>query len=304
MKNNAFYSMILSILTFSLLTAPVQAGGLSMVNYGEVLVENLSIGGVYSMTQVVNLPLLVSNQSDAPIKVKLSVIKPVGQKVKKGFEPIPDPSWVKIGESMVDIAANGTYSTDVIISIPDRKEYLSKKYHVNIQAQIIPAKTSMVNVALAVEGRLLFTVAPVKQAMASTKAINARLDFNFVPAFIKMSDIPLGEKVPVITPEKVPVQIKNLGKERLMLILSSPNIDQTIATLEPGYEAAPNQDFLSFATDELTVGASTSAPLQVFIEIPAKPEYQGKSYEFIVSASTSGATAGSRYLRVLVSTKK
>jgi len=295
---------VLLLFVAVLCAATVWASGLTISNYGEVLVENLQIGGRYSMTQLVNLPLEVANQSDEPIQVALSVLVPPPKNLKKGFELIPDPGWVKLGQSEVDIPARGTIKTDVVISIPDKKEYLGRKFQVNIEAKTKPSVTSMVNIALAVQGRLLFSISPVKQAGSVATERNVHLDFTFQPGRIVMHDVPLGKKVAVMTPEQMPVQIKNSSREKIALTFSSLDPNQTIASVDEGFTAAPNPEFLTFVSNTLTLAPGAMGPMPAELNIPDEPQFKGKNFEFIVSANTGDTTVGNRYLRILVTTKK
>lgn len=298
-------SLIMLILT-SLITFPMIAAaeGLSMANYGEVLVENLQIGQTYSMTKLVNLPLEINNKSDKSIIIEMSVIKPSKEILKNGFQAIPDTDWVNIGPKEAPIAARGTYQTDVVLSIPDRPEYMNKKFQVDINARMKPPKTSsLMAVTLAVQGRILFTTANVKQVNPAVTT-NVNLGFTIEPALITMKDVPLGKKIPLKAPEQKPIKIKSSTEQKLPIILSSLDPSSTVITLDPGYEACPNPEFVTFPKEEVTLGAKASRVLNAFVELPNDPQYRGKNYIFIVSAQTGAADTGKRYLRVLVSTVK
>jgi len=277
------------------------ADGIAINNYGEVLVENLQIGSQYSMTKLVNLPLIVVNQSPDSSEIKLTVVKPPKEGLKAGFEAIPDVNWVKLEAEEVTIPANGTYRTDVLIKIPDKSAYRGKKYQVNFLAATKPPASGMMTIAMAVQGRMLFTTVPVKQKTVG-ELKTANIDFVFVPARIEVKDVELGKKVEIMAPEQKSTEIKNNSQEKMALNLSSLNISQTVVKLDSGYEAAPQADFLMFKEDEITIKPGATAPFKMILEIPDKPEYQGKNFEFVVSADTGSDTAGKRYLRVLVST--
>ncbi len=292
--------IIILTLFFTSITTPLWAGGLRM-NYAEVLVQNLQIGSNYSMIKLVNLPLKVTNHSDSPIDIQLEILTPKS-KIKEDFEPIPDTAWIELGETLAEVPANGVYETDVKISIPDEEKYLGKKYQVNIKARIKPKGGGM-RLALAVQGRLLFTVAAVKQAGVADKAI-ADLGFVIDPLRVDLTDVLPGKKVEILTEDKKSVTLENPGKKKIRFTLQSLDPKDTVMSIEPGFEACPNPDFLTIKKDEMSVGAGRKKPVKMFIEIPDSPEHKGKKYQFIVSINTGTATSGARYLRIMVSTAK
>ena len=299
MKRSLF-SIILASLSL-VATTFAAADGIAINNYGEVLVENLQIGSQYSMTKLVNLPLVVVNQSPNPSEIKLTVVKPTPEGLKAGFEAIPDISWVKLEAEEVTIPANGTYRSDVLINIPNKSAHLGKKYQVNFLAATKPPVSGAMTIAMAVQGRMLFTIAPVKQKTVG-ELKTANIDFVFEPARVEVKELALGKKVEIMAPEQKPTEIKNRSQEKMVLNLSSLNVSQTVVKPDPGYEATPQADFLTFKEDEITINPGATAPFKMMLEIPDKPEYQGKNFEFVVSADTGNVTAGKRYLRVMVST--
>ncbi len=293
-------ALVLFILPLWLISQTVCAGSLSMNNYAEVLVQNLQIGSSYSMIELVNLPLEIVNKSDEAIDIRIEVVKPA--KAKKDFEPIPNISWIKIAPEKAAIPAQGTYKTDVKISIPDDSKYLGKKYEVNIRASMVPKAKGMVAIALAVQGRLLFTVAAVKQAQP-TGAAKIDMNFNLAPLRVDLKDVKLGKKQEVLVPKDGPVVLQNSGKKEATFVLQSLDPKDTVISIEPEY-VAPSADWLTFEKEEMAVGGGQKKPVKMFVEIPNQPEYAGKNFEFIVCVTTGVANAGKRYLRVMVSTAK
>lgn len=294
---------VLPILALSfMLYSQSWAGGLSMRNYAEIMVENLQVGQEYSMMEIVNLPLEIVNKSDKSIIIEINVYKPGGKKIKKGFEAIPESSWIMIEPKQADIPANGVYSTDVKIKIPDDEKLLGKKFHADIHVRTVSKGKSMLMVALAVQGRLLFTVAPIRKAGKNVKKVN--LNFSSVPARVDMKDVPTGKKVEVLTSDKKQILIKNSSDVKTTMFLQSLDPQKTILTIEPGYEACPQPDFISFKKDEFKVNGKSEKNIKVFIEIPDEAQYKGKKYQFIIAVSTGQKTSGIRYIPVMVTTEE
>ena len=286
-------------LILGLIPGAAWADGLKMENYTEVLVENLQIGSEYSMVKLVNLPLKIINVSDEPIHVALELIVPGEERLKAGFEPIPDTAWINLGNSVVAIAGNSTYLSDVKVLIPDKREYLGKKYEVDIRARILP-QGGFLSIAMAVQGRMLIGVAPVKDARASKK-VAANLAYSMTPDRVELAEVPLGTKIEVLADGK-PVFVKNEGKSNQVFTLASLDSSRISLRLDPGSEPAPSPEFLTFSEEEFKINSNQEKPIQMFLELPDQPEFRGKKYQFVVSVKAGADGNVGRYMRVMVNT--
>jgi hypothetical protein len=296
-KITIFVSFVFILLFFPEFSC---AGGLKM-NYAEVLIQNLQIGSDYSMVEMGNLPLEITNKYYKDIYIQLEVLKPNIKKLKKDFEPIPDTGWININKNIVKILPKETYKTDVKISIPDNVEFLGKKYHVLIRSTVKPQGKG-ISLVLAVQGNLLFSVAPVKKSVSKQPCVD--IGFLINPLRIELDNIQLGKKIEILTSDGKKAILKNPSNKKMKFKLYSLDPKDTVMKIESGYEACPSPDYLTFKREEISIGKGREKPIEMFLEIPDKPEYKGKRFQFLVSVSTGTATSGSRYLRVLVSTAK
>src|SRR5689334_20051382 len=110
-----------------LLARPLWASRGLRTKFAEVSVENLKIGQTVSMAEVVNLPLRVMNTGKDPVDLVVDVIPGNDGEVKKGFERIPDTSWIKLQQSTFTVPPGLEAVTDVIISIPNDKSLLGRR---------------------------------------------------------------------------------------------------------------------------------------------------------------------------------
>lgn len=283
-----------------LFTHQAWSDGLRM-NYAEVAVQNLQIGQKVDLTDLTSFPLEITSRFETPIKLQIRVLQPEKSETKPGYEPIPDPAWVSVGLEKAELVPRGTFKTNILVAIPKNKKYLGKKYHVNLNVRVLPdASGSLIH--LAIQGRLLLTIAPVVQVAPETPR-KANLNFEFLPARIECSNLPLGRPVSITTTGKG-VGLVNHSDKPLHLGLSSLAPKDTVLSLEPGYTGCPEPKWLSFREPSLEIGAQTSRQVEVVLEIPDQPKYRGQRYQFIVAAATGDGMSGVRYLPVLVSTEK
>jgi hypothetical protein len=293
-------SLILMMLNFMTLRADE---GIKM-NYAETILQNLSIGASYNMTGVANLPLKLTNNEDNDQVFELSVIKPSKTgKIKPGYQPIPDPAWVTLREHEVNVKAKSTHSTDVVITIPDDKKLLGKKYQVDIQAKQKPVGHG-VSLSLALRGRLLFSIAPVKLQPAAVERDKVDLNFSITPPRVEVDNIALGKKNNVQDKTQRWLKLKNTGSKATTYYLESLDPKETAISLDPGYESCPNPSFLTFAREKMELKKGEEKPLEMVIQIPDRPEFHGKHYEFLGSVNSGEIKSGRRYFRILVSTEK
>jgi hypothetical protein len=305
MKVGKMICLFVGLLLLPLTSHAAQPGRSALVmNYTEVLVENFQPGVPYNMTQAVNLPLEITNEFDTKITVRIDRMIPPKDYVKKGFEPIPDIKWLELGQDKVDLEPMQTHKTDVRVTIPDNDKYLGKKYQVEIISTIIASNGKATMSSFSIEGRLLFTVAPVRQKFDMTKT-DVNLNFNFIPAArIELKNFPLGYKVE-ITRDRKSVQLENLdGKVKLIGLQS---IDpKTSVAVEPDCQPTDHPEWITFDTAEVSVDGNAKKPARIFLEIPDEPQYRNKRIYFIVAGVTGSGTVsrGLHYLRIVADTQK
>jgi len=272
-------SLVGLILGLMLIPVMTFGEGISLDTYGEVLVENLAIGESYSMMKLINLPYRVNNLSKQSAYLQIQPVKPQSSELKPGFEIIDNLDWINMGNSLVAIAANGTYDTDIVLTIPKDKKYLGKKYQVFLAARFYDPNASLVALSLGVMGRLLFTVAEVEQPLrTNTKSIN--MNYKFVPGLLEMKDVKLGKKIELSTDKHKKIVIKNYGDKKIKGELVSLDPTKTIHKIYKDYEACPNPDFLKFEKTEVIVKGKKEKAIKMWLEIPDKGEFKGKKSQF------------------------
>lgn len=152
MPKGLLFCLLFSALLLAL-SSTVYAGGLT-TTFGEVTVENLRIGEEHSMEKIAEFPLVVQNTSNQEIELKVEVLYPKEGELKTGFAPIPDISWVTLECDHFILGPEEDAKTDVIINIPEDKEYLGAKFQVYLWSHTIGR-----SLGVGLKSRLLFTVA-------------------------------------------------------------------------------------------------------------------------------------------------
>ena len=125
--------------------------------FGKVVLENVPIGKAYSMRRDSKFPLIIKNESDKRVNLKLEVLIPKEGEVQRGYEPLPDYRWITLENNNFTVEPNGEAETDVIIDIPDDRQYLGRKFHV-----FILSCTTGESLGIGLKSKLLFSVGEVK----------------------------------------------------------------------------------------------------------------------------------------------
>ncbi len=126
--------------------------------FGKVALENIPMGVEYSMRKDSKFPLVLENNSDSVVDVKIEVLVPKGDEVQAGYEPIPSTDWIKLEKNSFTIEPNGKAETDIVINIPYKEEYLGRKFHVFIWSHTIGE-----SLGIGIRSKLLFSVGEVRQ---------------------------------------------------------------------------------------------------------------------------------------------
>lgn len=272
--------------------------------FGEIIMENLRLGETYNTREMVNLPLLLTNRGDQKITIFLTVLKPQGAQLRKGYEPIPDTNWIELSTDRMEVEPGAQGAADVIIHVPSDEQYAKRRYQVLIEC----VGKGEGNIAGGVCHGLFFSIAPSQaQVKGDERKIKllANLNYTVLPPKYMLYDFKLGKKQDLAELTEKTFKIINPNDEDYRYRLSSIAIKDSKVTSSLGYEDCPDPSFITFSELELDVPANTVKVVKVFLNIPAKKEYKGKSYMFIIRTELLGQEISvDQYNRVYVTTEK
>jgi len=293
--------MVLSMMILTAITGFADkafAGGLS-TSFGDIFIENLQLGEEYSTKDLINLPLMVKNDSAFTMDMKVEVMIPAKQDLREGFEALPDPSWIRLAKSTFTVQPGGFAETDVFIKIPKDIKLKGKQYQLYLHSYTIPRKDSNISVGLA--SRLSFTVA---EKDGSRKGKNDMGVFVMKPDNLFIIDVEPGKKVDVWKEKSKVLEIFNPNKLECTYRLESISVREAGITLRKGFEEMPVPGFITFAEKTKKVLPRSSEKVYLFINIPNKPEYREKNYMVVIKAvQITGKVAVQVYSNVYVMTK-
>ena len=140
-------TLIMTVVCMFICVAYVYAGGLSTYFVEEKL-ANLKLGKTYSVKEMTKKDLIVTNTTEGvTVDIEISPEKPVDYNLVKGYEPIPDLSWIKIENNYFKaLGPKQSAETDISITVPKDEAYRGKKYQVYIYSHTAGEGTMRIGV--------------------------------------------------------------------------------------------------------------------------------------------------------------
>lgn len=295
-------SIIFIVSTLCCVVAIVYSAISLGTKFATVVLENLQPGGVYNVTKLRNLPLIVINSGDAEVDAAVEIEIPAKDELKEGYEPIPDPSWIKIIPDRFKIAPKEEVRCEVIISIPDDKSLIGKHYQFKIWSHTVGEESFGVGVV----NKMFFsigTLGPESLRMAKMKQALFSVEMDVSPEKIYLT-VPAGKKINIA---------KDLGKA--ITVVNKGNVDIEVKCESVGnivkfpipaeYSFTPDTQWLTFVKDKVKVKKRRMEDVKMILNIPDEEKYYNQKFMFIVKTTPVKPELPMEfYTRVFVTVKK
>lgn len=285
-KIGFFFALGLTMASVTAIPDNLVAGGLR-TQLGEVVIKNLQIGQTYNLRELANLQLIVTNSGETPVDLQMEPLVPDTGELRQGAAAIPDISWIALSQDSFKVGPNQNAISDIVISIPDDDQYLGKKYQVIIWSHTLGG--GLMNVAVGLKSRIIFTTDTIKADIdqLSTRS-TASVDFTMTPGEIYLDNVPLGKRYDIGKEAGITLTVTNNGEREQVFELESRTVGNSSATLTAGYSDTPDAALLSFSEIEFTLPPKGTTTANMYLEFPAKEEYAGKKFMFIIRVHTVG----------------
>lgn len=130
------------------------AAGLS-TKMGDLRVENLAPGRSVDLVAEGAGAYEVTNRGDAAASIAVEPLVPTSETLLEGYEPLPDPSWVRVEPSTHVAPAGTTVSSRIVLALPQDGGLAGRKFQANLWA-----RTTGETVGVGVLSRLRLEFAP------------------------------------------------------------------------------------------------------------------------------------------------
>jgi len=301
--SNGFATIWLFILTLFVATT-LQARGLS-TSLGEVVVENLQVGQTYSLKQLANLHLTVTNNCDDSVALKMDILSPDSTELKKGSRPIPDITWLKLSQGSFVLGPNEIALSDITLSIPDENQYLGKKYQVTIWSHTVGLPGRAMSLGLGLKSRIIFTTDTARApANKIVKSSDASVELVLKPENMFLDDVEPGKMYDPEAQKGSVLTVSNHSGHEQLLRLRSLTVGNSVTALTEGYEDAPDASYLKFSENEFVLPPFGTKEVRVYLDFSRRTEYCDRRFMFVIHAYVVGEKVSAGvYSRVYASVK-
>lgn len=279
--------------------APAQAAvGLS-TRFVDVSLEGLQLGVAYNLRELKKVPYTIKNLSGAAINVRVEVTIPKTAETAKGYEPIPDPSWVQIVPNRFTLAPGQTGFAQVIVQVPADAQYDKRHFHTKIWAT---TEDNPYIVAAGVVSQLKFSTGVGPETLRKQKVQQAMmtLDFDITPQALYLDNLQAGAAYDFEKLKVRPLKVTNRSETELRLgFVSIPWEDRFPLG---DYEKA-DPAWMTFKSTQMAIAPDTISAIQPVIRIPNDPKLYGKKLAFLVKTELVLGVELEYYNRVYVTVK-
>lgn len=278
-------SLIFILLISNLLFAKEARHGLS-TKFTDVILGGLKPGMVYSVKKEQNLPYGVKNMTDHQVEVEVVVEKPGKTALRKGYEPVPDVSWVKVFPAHFELKPGENTNCDVIISIPREERYANRHYQAMLVTQTVEEPNERgVAISFALASRLRFSTGPTPAKVLEDhrKKVLEALKMDLAPFSLFLSELPVGKKIKLDGKKFSTLQLVNRGKEDYRIEFQLAKNPERYG-LAKDYEPVPEAIKVDFKKKKMKSKKRSINDVIMGMEIPDKEEFYGKNFAFVVVA--------------------
>lgn len=283
--------------------------------FGAIELTNLQIGMEYSLSAIGN-PIRVSawwgseiDAADMVFELKM----PDQASLRKGYEPIPDLSWLEVARPRIPMTSGEEVSTDLIIRIPNDEKYCGKKYQATLLMSAEPkvvAKDAAiaVGVATAYEAPIYITISESPATIEQIKKLkeylrSGKIKFEVIPMKIYLNEVETGKTVDITKKYKHRIKIINHGERDVKLEINSVDPKVFHAVREGVFDYAPDASWLWTSKKEILLKQDTMESIGLSLKIPKG--HENKKYVFLLRVETKDEPIKLGYsIHLYVNTKK
>ncbi len=292
------YLFILLLIVFLCLPQDGNTGGIS-TPFTEAVIKDLSVGKNYTIGQKLNRQLRVRNKGKSPVELKMEVMVPSKSELKKGYEPIPDGSWIELEKDYFSVEPSKNAVTDVTVTIPRDRRHLGKKYQAYIWSHTVGK--GKLPIAVGLKSRVLLEISEKERDIS--KEFAGRYDFTVLPDEVLVENVKIGKICDIKKVAGKVLELRNLSGYPHIYEIRSISAKRTGIKVENGYEDCPQADFLTFDKSKFGLKRKRKRKVKMYLNFPQKEEYAGKKYVFLIRIRlVEEKFLLNRYLRLYVTT--
>lgn len=259
------------------------AGGLRC-SIGEVLVDNLRVGGDYSLRTLANLPLSITNTGDQPVVVRVDVVVPGADELRYGAAALPNVSWASALPDSFGLDPQETRDVELRLRIPDDPALCGRKFQVAFWSHTLPQPGDFV--ACGLSSRVIFSTYSAREVAGEDRL--GGLSVSLLPSEVTVQGASIGRTYRLEGCLDRPLVVKNPSKEKVLVELEVQHPQESTGGLPDGCG-----DLLAFASVDLSpkqveLGPGEEKVISGSLFFPDGGGLSGRTLMGVVSARVIG----------------
>jgi len=129
----------------------------------DVVVLDVPLGESRSVEDSEGRGLVLTNRSDQPLAIAVSVLLPSPEQLRGNARSLPDPSWISIKPSEIFLPPQESVTCELRVFIPKEKQYAKQFYQAMISSRARPVNRRGVTLSVELLSRLRIHTNPYKR---------------------------------------------------------------------------------------------------------------------------------------------
>ncbi|HBL15679.1 MAG TPA: hypothetical protein DD417_02655 [Elusimicrobia bacterium] len=248
--------------------------------FAEVALEGLKPGRSYNLRELRGLPYTLKNRGDSPAMVQIDIVAPTDKELMKGYEKIPDLSWIEVRPARFRLDPQEAAFADIILKIPDDASLKDRHFMANLWGHTVDRGM----LAAGVSSHLRFSIGKGPETLEAEKAAQemVNLDYDLYPTVLHIKKARVGP-YDLKAEEKKSYLLTNRHTELpTELVLSAIPWKTSIMPVPNGFDAPRDMDlsWVHFTPDRVKLDPMSLQEIKVTMDVPAS--LKGKQLVFLV----------------------
>lgn len=243
----------------------------------EAFLGDVRPGSVVVLSSAVGVAPAVENAGGEPVEVLVTWEVPPPERLKDGFDPLPDTKWVALKGMRWTLAPGQRAEPVVSVALPkDRRlEGAQFQFDCVFHARAPGGSEATLRTAVLLS---VSEAGPVGDLPRDGGAGGLIVS----PSKARLEGVALGKRQPARSKTFRAVKLANAGESEAVVSLRSVRAWDETVRLEDGYAPAPNPYWLKAGPPiRVPAGEFAQAPLE--LDIPRQKRYRGRKWAFVVA---------------------
>jgi hypothetical protein len=258
--------------------SPALAGGGLRTSLGEVVIENLKIGHRYSLKELVNIPLTLTNSGSRTARVAIQPMVPDVSELRMAAEPVPSVSWATVSPDTLTLDAGKSGTADITLTIPDDERWFGHRFQVQFWSHTLNDGSDLIAVGL--KSRIIFSVDSVRDERPVTGSGELGIELN--AGTLRLDKLGRNGEKPLAQLWDHPWTVRNVSNRSLELELTTVTVPATTGDAANLLDVAD----LHLEPATITLAPGESRNLSGTVRAIA-PRVRGRAYTCAISAAVT-----------------